>query len=645
MKKYITIIILLIRLGNNCLAQLYDIDSLHQALETTQNDSVRVRCLIELSNNYKYSIPDSAIYYGNRAVNLAREINSPDDEIDAMAYIILSQIGLGNDSKALQITLQARKNAEIYNLAYGKGLCLNFLGVLNNNAKNHIQALTYFKEAKGVFDSIQNVTFSALMQVRIGETFSLLHQYDSALHYLQFAYDNELKYDWVNYYTVFALGKTYNQIGDIPKSLAYFRKSILLSHELYDVFNGNISIARIYHETGITDSTEYYALNAFSIAQESGFLSNIIEANEFLSNFYEKKNLQKAYEYNKTAMAYKDSLEALRSMTTFEGFQDLDEQQRRIELETARKEFQSRLRMNALLGSTFTLLVIAFVFYRNNRLKQKAKQKIESAYNQLKSTQSQLIQSEKMASLGELTAGIAHEIQNPLNFVNNFSEVNSELIDELEQEIQEGNMDEVKEIAKDIKENEKKIKHHGYRAEGIVKGMLQHSRTSHSEKEPTDLNVLAEEYLRLAYHGLRAKDKSFNADFKTNFDDSLPKINVIPQDIGRVLLNLINNAFYACTERSRSAGSDYQPLVIISTKRYDKSIEISVKDNGLGIPADIKNKIFQPFFTTKPTGSGTGLGLSLSYDIVKAHGGELKVESPLGNESGLGAEFILHLPF
>jgi signal transduction histidine kinase/ligand-binding sensor domain-containing protein len=272
---------------------------------------------------------------------------------------------------------------------------------------------------------------------------------------------------------------------------------------------------------------------------------------------------------------------------------------------------------------------------------------IEKAYTKLKVTQSQLIQAEKMASLGELTAGIAHEIQNPLNFVNNFSDINSELIDELDEEAIKGNLEEVRAIAKDIKENEQKINHHGKRADAIVKGMLQHSRASSGQKELTDINVLTGEYLRLAYHGLRAKDKSFNADFKTEFDPTLPKINVIPQDIGRVLLNLMNNAFYAVqtmhavqtTHTVQATHALSLPTVTVTTKNLGDRIEIAVRDNGPGIPGEIRNKIFQPFFTTKPTGEGTGLGLSLSYDIVKAHGGEIKINS----SEGKGAEFTIIL--
>jgi signal transduction histidine kinase len=265
---------------------------------------------------------------------------------------------------------------------------------------------------------------------------------------------------------------------------------------------------------------------------------------------------------------------------------------------------------------------------------------LKQSLEDLRSTQSQLIQSEKMASLGELTAGIAHEIQNPLNFVNNFSEVNDELISELVEEVDKGNTEEVKTIANDIKQNLEKINHHGKRADAIVKGMLQHSRAATGQREPTDINKLTDEYLRLAYHGLRAKDKSFNAEIKTDFDETIGKINIIPQDIGRVILNLINNALYAVSEKQKQNVNGYEPTVAVSTAKQNGKVEIKIKDNGNGIPKNIVDKIFQPFFTTKPTGQGTGLGLSLAYDIIKAHGGEIKVQT----KEGEGSEFIIQLP-
>ena len=259
----------------------------------------------------------------------------------------------------------------------------------------------------------------------------------------------------------------------------------------------------------------------------------------------------------------------------------------------------------------------------------------------LKATQAQMIHSEKMASLGELTAGIAHEIQNPLNFVNNFSDLNSELIDEMKEALKSGDQETAMSIANDIRQNDEKINYHGKRADAIVKGMLQHSRNSSGTKEPTDINALADEYLRLAYHGLRAKDKTFNATMKTDFDETIGKINIIPQDLGRVILNLITNAFYVVAEKKNQHIAGYEPTVSISTKKTNDKIIIAVKDNGSGIPQIILDKIFQPFFTTKPTGKGTGLGLSMSYDIVtKVHGGQLTVDT----KEGEGSEFKVILP-
>jgi signal transduction histidine kinase/ligand-binding sensor domain-containing protein len=290
------------------------------------------------------------------------------------------------------------------------------------------------------------------------------------------------------------------------------------------------------------------------------------------------------------------------------------------------------------------------IYYRSQQLRKEnllLEQKVTVRTNQLslsleelKSTQAQLIQSEKMASLGELTAGIAHEIQNPLNFVNNFSDVNKELLAEMNEEIQKGNYEEVKTITKSIIDNEEKISHHGKRADSIVKGMLQHSRTNTADKEFTDINALADEWLRLAYHGIRAKDKMFNASMQTDFDKSAGKINIIPQDIGRVLLNLYNNAFYAINEKSKLHIENYKPMVSVATKKMNGKFEIRVRDNGNGMTKKVQDKIFHPFFTTKPTGQGTGLGLSLSYDIIKAHGGEIKVDT----QEGVFTEFTIQIP-
>ena len=401
----------------------------------------------------------------------------------------------------------------------------------------------------------------------------------------------------------------------------------------------------------------------------------ILRDYRLIAELYTKMgNGNRAAETYAIFLAKQDSLvtdqEKYRSIS-FEAEQQMNEKERSI----ANLESQNRiasLSRNFLIGIAALLVLVAAGLYNRFRYKKKANLVLEKTLTDLKSTQTQLVQSEKMASLGELTAGIAHEIQNPLNFVNNFSEVNTELIDEAGEEMDKGNISEAKIILNDIIANEEKINHHGKRADAIVKGMLQHSSRGNGKKEPTDINALADEYLRLSYHGLRAKDKSFNATMITDYDESIGKINIIPQDIGRVILNLINNAFYASSAVAvakvdaaplppQGGGSDpdykHVPTVWVSTKRINTplgsqadrvlgtkfgggEVVIKVKDNGPGIPQKILDKIFQPFFTTKPTGQGTGLGLSLSYDIVKAHGGEIKVET----KEGEGTEFIISLP-
>lgn len=397
------------------------------------------------------------------------------------------------------------------------------------------------------------------------------------------------------------------------------------------------------------DSAFFYGQQALDLSKKHELKKELNDANFAMYNYYYRfGDFKKALEFK---IAY-DSI--YRETYSWAAAQNTE--RTRIQLAQAKKDaiaekekFEKDARARQartlqLIAIVFLLLIAAFLLV-NNRQKQRSKARIEKAYSDLKSTQQQLIQSEKMASLGELTAGIAHEIQNPLNFVNNFSEVNDELLKELKAEAGKGNLEEVKAIANDIAFNSEKINHHGKRADSIVKGMLQHSRTTSGQKEPTDINALADEYLRLAYHGLRAKDKSFNANTKTDFDNSIGKINVVPQEIGRVILNLINNAFYAVSEKQKENLNGYEPVVTVSTRTVksplgDLGVEIRVRDNGNGIPQKILDKIYQPFFTTKPTGQGTGLGLSLSYDIIKAHGGEIKVET----KEGEGSDFIIQLP-
>jgi signal transduction histidine kinase len=395
-----------------------------------------------------------------------------------------------------------------------------------------------------------------------------------------------------------------------------------------------------------------------SIAKSRGDINKLRRGYFNLSTLDSMRgNYKGAYENYKLYALYRDSLQKketekreLQAKMQYE----FDKKQAIAKAEQEKKDAEQKriknLQYFTIAGLIVLLLVIvtiAFIQWRNNNQKKKAnallqeqKARAESALSELKSMQAQLIQSEKMASLGDLTAGIAHEIQNPLNFVNNFSEVNKELIEEVKNQKSKLKTGELDELLDDIAGNEEKINHHGKRADAIVKGMLLHSRKDTGQKEPTDINALADEYLRLSYHGMRAKEKFFNADFKTDFDERIRKINIIPQDIGRVLLNLYNNAFYAVTEKAKLKANNYQPTAKITTRRSHDKIEIRVEDNGNGIPQNIIDKIYQPFFTTKPTGQGTGLGLSLSFDIIKAHGGEIKVES----KEGEGSVFIIQLP-
>jgi signal transduction histidine kinase len=454
-----------------------------------------------------------------------------------------------------------------------------------------------------------------------------------------------------------SLGTIHNRLGNRSQALHYYQQAVQLAFNFGDIVNGTRSqyqIAELYYNLNKLDSSFHYAQLSFVNAKKSARILTLLNASSLLSKLFKAKgSLDSAYHYQQIAMSVKDSLFSAEKFHKLQ-LLNLTEQQRVQQIEQRQKEsqqeqerYKNRISTYALLSVVGVFLLLAIILYRNNRQKQNAnallqyqKDEIQKNLAELKAAQTQLIQSEKMASLGELTAGIAHEIQNPLNFVNNFSEINTELIEELKAELATGNKQEAILIADDIKENEQKISHHGKRADAIVKGMLQHSRSSSGTKEPTDINSLADEYLRLSYHGLRAKDKSFNATIKTDFDASLEKINVIPQDIGRVILNLLTNAFYAVNEKKKQQPEGFEPTVSVSTKKVSGKVEIKVADNGYGIPQKVLAKIFQPFFTTKPTGQGTGLGLSLSYDIINAHGGEIKVET----KEREGTEFKILLP-
>ena len=628
------------------------IDSLKHQLAISKPDTNRVEVLAGLSFFYKFSNPDSAFFYGQQAITLASKIHYPKGEIEGLLWLGVTNSALGNISKAMELCFKFFKIADKNNLVIYKEEGLALIGYYFMLSKNYSKALSYLYQALKISDPKRSSKSAFVTMYNLAYTYLDMNKLDSAAYY------NRLASDIVNNYNLnvfrdrpyyIAAGIQYKK-GNTQPAIQLLRQSLHSDstggdHSLTSVIP--YEIAKIYQQDRQADSAIYYAEQSLEAAQRAKQYINIVQAGKLLSELYEPRDLQKALTYNKTAIAAQDTIHYFENSSAVSSLLEYDEKERQYEIETAQTAYKNKTRQYALVAGLGVFLLIVFILYRNNKKQQKAnkllhqqKEEINAALSQLKATQSQLIQSEKMASLGELTAGIAHEIQNPLNFVNNFSEVNKELLVEMKDEMDKGNLDDAKAIAKDVSDNEEKINHHGKRADAIVKGMLQHSRSSSGVKEPTDINALADEYLRLSYHGLRAKDKTFNAKFETDFDTSLPKINIVPQDIGRVILNLINNAFYAVTEKKKQQLNGYEPTVSVSTKKEGDKIFVSVKDNGNGIPQKVLDKIFQPFFTTKPTGEGTGLGLSLSYDIVKAHGGELKAET----KEGEGSEFIIQLP-
>ena len=649
-------------------------DSLRKIFLTTKDDSVLYETAIRLYDHYEELNRDSAFLYGDQSVLISRKNNKKLNEAYSLSRKAYQEVNMGRFAEALHSLLDAFaisenvENEKYYWSAhplreesqkrlYALSCTHHIFAILMRETRNMEQQLIHFREARRIAVEINSPARSVLGSLNLGRIYLETGKLDSALFYENQAEEIARKSGREKYLSGILLYKAmiYLQQGDTTKALSHFFEGIRSGAEqnnLDGLVRGYRDLARYYVAKENRDSSLYYAMKQLDISKRLGGVSalgyHIGVSYESLYLVYQLRNqFDSAYKYLALTQRTNDSINRskIESLAEFQKL-TLNEQQRLQNAEKEKVVYQNKVRTWFMLAGIGVLLMLAIIFYRNNRQKNKAKIKIEKAYDNLKATQQQLIQSEKMASLGELTAGIAHEIQNPLNFVNNFSEVSNELVDEMNNELSKGDIDEAKVIAGDIKQNLEKINHHGKRADAIVKGMLQHSRSSNGQPEPTDINALTDEYLRLAYHGLKAKDRAFDVNIKMDFDNSIGKINVIPQDIGRVILNLINNAFYAVDEKKKhasanSAQNGFEPIVLVSTKKNNGNVEIRVSDNGNGIPQKVLDKIFQPFFTTKPTGQGTGLGLSLAYDIVtKGHGGDLRVHA----KEGEGSEFIIDLP-
>lgn len=649
------------------------IDSLRLLIAKEKTDTGKIETLITMGSRFGWGQPknDSAFFYLQQALQLSQQVNYISGEIYASQGMTNYLRYTGNYSEALRLALQNLKLTEQHRKSDALFFQTRLTGWIYADIGDFNEQLKYAKRLAFLaqsHDDKQTVAYyNAIANNCISRAYSDLNLQDSALYYERAVYMYALKSKAPGLLSLAttAIGDIFSNTHRDDSALIYYKNGIYYAknagrtdHEAH----AYLGLARLFLKGALSDSALFYTHQTLRLLQNTDAPKDLMDAYSLLSELYRNTyQYDSALSYMERFVTMKDSLYNRTKIAQAQNLsfnETLQQQQLEQEKREIRQQYQNKIKLYSLGGVLLILLIIASLLYKNNRNKQKAnailnrqKEEIQTTLSELKSTQSQLIQSEKMASLGELTAGIAHEIQNPLNFVNNFSEVSSELIAEMRSQLDEGSIEEAKAIADDVKQNLEKINHHGKRADAIVKSMLQHSRTSTGKKQSTDINTLTDEYLRLSYHGMRAKDKSFNCEMTIEFDESLQKINVIPQDIGRVLLNLFNNAFYACAERSRSvsegqankltAPGGYIPTVTVTTRKENNNILIAVKDNGSGIPEKIKDKVFQPFFTTKPAGSGTGLGLSLSYDIItKEHNGMIKVESAPGE----GTTFIVSLP-
>ncbi len=628
------------------------VDSLKNKLATATNDTGRVLIAAQLCWSSTFVKTDSAKKYGELGLKLIKGMHFPRGEANVYLNIGFLNRETGNLPAALGYGLKALRIADAHDFTKEKANCYDVLGGIYYDLGDFARELDYCRRAMKIHVQIKDPLYNGYGNITLA--YLELSKIDSAEIYARLCFQRavQTKLVDVNPSIYRTLGRVQLQLGNMPLALSYLEKSCRIAvknADHRDIAYGYYITAMVFEKMNEPDSVIFYSRQSINEAETGPFNRFVLSSAELLVNAYQSKgDFKNAFLNQALVIKTKESLfgagniQAINEMIA-------RETERQKEIDAQKVAYQNQLKQYALLGGLGVFLLIAIILYRNNRQKHAANMVLERTLVNLKNAQTQLIQSEKMASLGELTAGIAHEIQNPLNFVNNFSDVNREMIGELKGELKNGNIEEALVIAEDLEQNEIKINHHGKRADFIVKGMLEHSRTNTGEKQLTDMNVLCDEFLKLSYHGLRARDKSFNAEMVTHFDPKLPKVNVSQQDIGRVMLNLFNNAFYAVNQKAKTAGPDYKPTVEVTTFTPPSPKESSgtggwrviVKDNGVGIPDSIKDKIMQPFFTTKPTGEGTGLGLSLSYDIVvKGHGGKIEINS----KEGKFTEFIVSLP-
>jgi len=687
-KLVVFFIFCLYLLFNNSLLAQPNIAELKEAYLMAKDDSTRQNVLLNIVTYYADIDRDSAHFYNEQRLVIAKKSGYKLLEAAVLGVKGYQKIQKGEYAEALKCLQESLKitqdsnNLEVNHWIIvfpfhipGKerfhvmSSCMHMFGILMRETDNLPKEFECFKKALLLARQVNSIERQMISHSNLGSAFLRKGMPDSALYHAQQSDSCALLPGFKGApggRNKVLMGDVYFTQGDYRQAKILYLKGLDLSIKKNTKFAIAITkhkLSQLYLKIKQNDSALFYAkdnLSSMYLVQQSfaNFQLNLGTLYEDIFLAYKQNNQQdSAYKYLLIASQIKDSLYKVR-IANLSAFQNVSfEETLRLEnLESEQLQTESKIRIYSLLAGLMVVSVIGIILFRNNNQRKKSnllltsqkneieqqKKQVEESMERLQSTQSQLVQAEKMASLGELTAGIAHEIQNPLNFVNNFAEINTELIDELKKEIEPAGIISANELVEDIKANSEKITHHGNRADAIVKSMLQHSRKTSAQKELTDINALCDEYMRLFYHGLRAKDKSFNAEYDTKFDTNLPLISVIPQDIGRVILNLINNAFYAVNARQKmEQDSGYKPLVTLTTSKQGDQVVIEVADNGTGMPEQVKEKIFQPFFTTKPTGEGTGLGLSLSYDIVtKGHGGSINVST----STNQGTVFSVQLP-
>ena len=645
MRLYLFILLSLFLTGTK--AQNTETDSLKKSLAGTGDGHDRIIILEGLSYAYLSSYPDTALQYALEGMELAKRLN--DRKGEALCSNALGNVyfHVGDYPKSLELYFATLAIEEKYNNRSKVPTTYFNIASVYTEEEDYTNALHYISKAKGEDEKLGDSSGILFDYYSLGSIYVRMGKNDSALNYIQQSWLLARQLNDQNMIGAIlnTFGEAYSGLKNTRLASEYYRLSIPYAQVVNDnevLASNYFGLAKGFQENKRPDSSIHYARKAILIAAESSFLKQVLEISAYLVLAFKNKNqFDSAFKYQTLNIAAKDSLFNVDKARKIQNLK-FQEQQRLQTIETARIQFRDQVKFYFGIGASIIFLGIAFILWRNSRQKQKAyvllqqqKSKAEQAFQDLKSAQAMLVQSEKMASLGELTAGIAHEIQNPLNFVNNFSEVNKELLAELKAEAQKGNNREVIAVADDILQNEQRIHHHGMRAGAIIENMLEHSRNSRGQLESTDINLIADEYLRLSYNGFRTRDKSFTANIKTDFGGNIGNIKSIPQDLGRVFLNLYNNAFYAIREKIKAGNNNYEPVIAVITRKLANPsggsfVEIVVQDNGIGIPQKILSKIFQPFFTTKPTGEGSGLGLSLSYDIIKSVAGEIKAESVEG---------------